>query len=143
MRDLINTTFRSLRLWDPVSVTLGPGPQSVTHCLMATNTSGPSHRWAIHHFEIRPKDASGAYVHIPVDIDDLFFGVYPELPPIDGGDAPIPSTTLIAPPADPVPPAGDPLPEPASEPSDWPLRIGFGLAGLILGAGSLFAFKKD
>jgi hypothetical protein len=133
--------------WASASVTLGPGPQPVTTCLESRNTIGSVDPYTVYMIDILPRTAGGDPIHIPLDIDDLFFAqIEPPTPPFryDVDPADVPSITI---PPDPIPePMPEvtipgPLPEPAGSP-DWLVRIAFGIAGLILGAGSLLAFRK-
>jgi len=61
--------------WPTVSVTLGPGPQPVTTCIIALNTAGIGHplysTWLV---DVYPKAADGSALHVPIGIDDVFYG---------------------------------------------------------------------
>jgi len=135
--------------WDTVSITLGPGPQPVAFCLMATNTIGSTHWKTAYLIDILPRTTGGDPVHIPVDIDDLFYGSYPAIGPSLPDEIPelvtVPSTITV--PEVPIPTASIPIPEPdpvepVSDSSDLVIRIAFGLAGLIIGAGAILAMKR-
>ena len=142
-----DTTILDQGAWDTVSITLGPGPQPVTFCLMATNTIGDTHWKTAYLIDIRPRTTGGDPVHIPVDIDDLFYGTYPVIGPIVSDDIPglvtVPSTITVPE----LPEVSIPIPEPdpvgpVSDSSDLVVRIAFGLAGLIIGAGAILAMRR-
>jgi len=136
--------------WDTVSITLGPGPQPVAFCLMATNTIGSTHWKTVYLIDILPRTTGGDPVHIPVDIDDLFYGSYPVIGPMLSDDIPelvtVPSTLATIPVPE-LPEVSIPIPEPdpvgpVSDSSDLVVRIAFGLAGLIIGAGAILALRR-
>ena len=64
--------------WPPVTVTLGPGPQPVTTCVYLENASGVGHpffsTWLI---DVYPRHADGTLIHLPIGIDDVFYGCFP------------------------------------------------------------------
>jgi hypothetical protein len=133
--------------WDTVSITLGPGPQPVAFCLMATNTIGSTHWKTAYLIDILPRTTGGDPVHIPVDIDDLFYGSYPDIGPIVTDDIPelitVPSTITVPE----IPEVSIPIPgpdpvEPVSDSSDLVIRVAFGLAGLVIGAGAILVMKR-
>ena len=141
-------SIRDQGAWASASITLGPGPQPVTHCLQARNTLGSVDPYTVYMIDILPRTAAGDPIHIPLDIDDLFFArIEPPTPPFryDVDPDTVPAAPTITVPPEPIPevtiPA--PVPETPDPSSDWPLRLAFGFAGLILGAGSLFAFRRD
>jgi Tol biopolymer transport system component len=63
--------------WDPITITLGPGPQPITECVFLENP-GVGHplfsTWLV---DIVPRHVDGTPIHLPVGIDDLFYGCYP------------------------------------------------------------------
>jgi len=68
--------------WDTVSITLGPGPQPVAYCLMATNTIGDTHWKTAYLIDILPLTMGGDPIpNMRVDIDDMFYGSYPPVGP--------------------------------------------------------------
>ena len=134
--------------WDTVSITLGPGPQPVTQCLMAFNTLGPTDPYSVHLIDILPRTVGGVPVHIPVDIDDVFYGVNdPVIPPLVFDELPVPGT--VAPPIITTPVTLPFIEQPiepfdlSPAPSDLPWRIAIGLAGLFVGVGAMWAFRRD
>jgi len=68
--------------WDSVTVTLGPGPQPITTCVYLENTLGVGHplfsTWLI---DVYPRHADGTLIHLPIGIDDLFYGCFPTAGP--------------------------------------------------------------
>jgi hypothetical protein len=82
--------------WASTSVTLGPGPQPVTTCLEARNTIGSVDPHTVYMIDILPRTAGGDPIHIPLDIDDLFFArLVPPTPPflLDFDPADLPGFT--------------------------------------------------
>lgn len=142
--ELPDGTILDQGAWETVSITLGPGPQPVVYCLIAYDTvPGTPHPETIYLIDILPRTADGTPVHIPVDIDDFFYGSGP-------ASVPTPSFLLDVelPVADDVPPVttvttivdiGDPPPDP----SDWPFRIVFAILGVILGGGAAVLAMRD
>ncbi len=134
--------------WDTVSVTLGPGPQPVTTCFMATNTEGIGHpqysTWLI---DIYPRTPDGDPLHVPIDIDDVFYGSSgPSVADIElGTPVPVSSTLATLPdqlPVETIPPVPTPEPAAAAVPqessgisnSDLPLVIALVVLSIGLGA---------
>jgi len=133
--------------WDTVSITLGPGPQPVAFCLMATNTIGNAYFETVYLIDILPRTTGGDPVHIPIDIDDMFYGPYDEDSPFVFGEIPdqaeltitIPMPELVE---DTIPIPGPDPAAPVSDSSDLVIRIAFGLGGLLIGAGAVLALRR-
>lgn len=66
--------------WEPISITIGPGPQRVEHCVMLANTAGPGLAGATWLVDVVPRTPDGATLHLLIEIDDLFYGPGAEAP---------------------------------------------------------------
>ncbi len=113
--------------WEPVTLTLGPGPQPVTHCIIARNTIGEVDPASVFLIDILPRTVDGEPLHIPLDIDDFFYGLneHPEVPFLL---PPYVVESVVESVVD-------------SSPSfPWWLLL---LAGLVIGAGAMWAFRRD
>jgi len=67
--------------WDPVTITLGPGPQPIETCVYLENPGVGHAPFSTWHVDITPRHPDGTPIHLPVGIDDLFYGCFPG----DGG----------------------------------------------------------
>jgi len=99
---------------------------------------------SVYLIDILPRTPGGDPVHIPVDIDDLFYGFNGPvtLPVIDE------LRTTIAPPVI-TSPVTLPLIEQPIAPFEFPpshshlpWRIAFGLAGLVVGVGAMMLLRR-
>ena len=86
-------------------------------------------------------------MHIPVDIDDVFYGINePRIPPLRFDEMPeLVITTITLPELAPEATlATIPVPiEPLPDPSDLPLRILFALGGLFVGTGAMWGLRRN
>jgi len=114
---------------------------------VATNTIGNAYFETVYLIDILPRTTGGEPVHIPVDVDDMFYGPYDEDLPFVFGEIPdqveltstIPVPELIE---DTIPIPGPDPAAPVSDSLDLVVRIAFGLAGLIIGAGAILAMRR-
>jgi len=130
--------------WPAVSVTLGPGPQPVTTCIIAFNTGGIGHplysTWLI---DVYPRTSTGESLRVPIGIDDVFYGSA-GIGSIDfdpGDLTPVPATVPLPAPAATV----TTLAAAAAEEDPGSDVILFGLlalGGVILGAGAMLLFRR-
>lgn len=78
--------------WETVTLTLGPGPQPVTHCIIATNTLGDLDPKTVYVVDILARTADGQPLDIALDIDDMFYGYH-------GVGVPMPALEFVDEPA--------------------------------------------
>ena len=127
--------------WETVTVTLGPGPQPVTHCLVATNTLGELDPKTVYVVDILVRGVDGEPLDIAVDIDDVFYGYHgvgaqmPALEFVDEPSAARPVGTVGAAPGA----AG--ADTPSDEQSPW-LVAGLVLAGVVVGGVVMWGVRR-
>jgi hypothetical protein len=124
--------------WGTARVILPAEPVSITECLMLENPTGFAHDFAIYQIEISARTLGGEpFEFFAYEIDDVFFGV--NEPPMTMAAPEVttaePDITVAAT----LPDIGEPPPDS----SDLPWRIAFLLAGLLIGAGGYWAFRRD
>lgn len=131
--------------WDELTVTLGPGPQAVTTCVLLENAPrrngyiGGS-TWKV---DIVPHHLDGSPIHLILEMDDVFYGtnapVSLEVPvPV----FPPPETTTTTELTLPFIEQPIELPELPSGPSYLPWMIASVLVGLMVGAGVMWGFRR-
>ena len=124
--------------WGTARALLPAEPQSITKCLMLENPTGFAHDWAIYQIEISARTLGGEpFEFFAFEIDDVFFGANESPMPVAAAEVTVPEADFTS--AATLPDIGLPPPEP----SDLPWRMAFGLAGLLIGAGAFWAFRRD
>jgi len=106
--------------WDPVSVTLGPGPQPVAYCLIAENTVGELDPKTVYLVDVVVESSDGEPLAVPVDVDDVFYGY-------DGSEFQLPPPAILD----------------EGSGTNWLLWIALLLALLIVLLGIYLATRRD